>query len=39
MRLVRFLANGQVRFGVLEGDVVRELLRPYFEGVLLMDAR
>jgi len=36
MRLVRFLVHGDVRFGVLEGDRVRELLRPYFEGLAPM---
>jgi 2-keto-4-pentenoate hydratase/2-oxohepta-3-ene-1,7-dioic acid hydratase in catechol pathway len=36
MRLVRFLINDQLRYGVVEGDRVRELLRPYFEGVTPM---
>jgi 2-keto-4-pentenoate hydratase/2-oxohepta-3-ene-1,7-dioic acid hydratase in catechol pathway len=36
MRLVRFLVDDQVRWGVVEGDRVRELLRPYFEGVVPM---
>ncbi|MBM4019840.1 MAG: fumarylacetoacetate hydrolase family protein [Planctomycetes bacterium] len=36
MRLVRFLAGDRVRYGVLEGDTVRELLRPYFENVVPM---
>ena len=38
MRLVRFLVDGQVRYGVLEGDRVRELLRPFFEGLVPMNA-
>ena len=37
MRLVRFLVGGQVRYGVVEGDRVRELLRPYWEGVTPME--
>jgi len=36
MRLVRFLVHDAVRYGLLEGDRVRELLRPYFEGVTPM---
>jgi 2-keto-4-pentenoate hydratase/2-oxohepta-3-ene-1,7-dioic acid hydratase in catechol pathway len=36
MRLVRFLLNEQVRYGILEGDRVRELLRPYFENIVPM---
>jgi 2-keto-4-pentenoate hydratase/2-oxohepta-3-ene-1,7-dioic acid hydratase in catechol pathway len=36
MRLVRFLLNDQVRYGIVEGDRVRELLRPYFEGLMPM---
>ena len=37
MRLVRFLVHDQVRYGVLEGDRIRELLRPFFDGVVLMN--
>ena len=37
MRLVRFAVQDRVRYGVLEGDSVRELLRPYFEGVMPME--
>jgi 2-keto-4-pentenoate hydratase/2-oxohepta-3-ene-1,7-dioic acid hydratase in catechol pathway len=36
MRLVRFLVQEQVRYGVIEGDTVRELLRPFLEGVMPM---
>jgi len=36
MQLVRYLIGGQLRYGVIEGDRVRELLRPYFEGVTPM---
>jgi len=36
MRLVRFLTGDQVRYGRLEGDRVRELLRPYFENIVPM---
>jgi 2-keto-4-pentenoate hydratase/2-oxohepta-3-ene-1,7-dioic acid hydratase in catechol pathway len=36
MRLVRFLVHDDVRYGLLEGDRVRELLRPYFEGLTPM---
>jgi len=36
MRLVRFVFNDEIRYGILEGDRVRELLRPYFEGVTPM---
>ena len=36
MRLVRFLVCDQVRYGIVEGDRVRELLRPYFEGIAPM---
>jgi len=36
MKLVRFLADGCVRYGVVEGDRVRELLRPFWEGVTPM---
>jgi len=36
MRLVRFLVGDDVRYGVVEGDRVRQLLRPYFEGVMPM---
>jgi len=38
MRLVRFLVDNQVRYGILEGDAVRELLRPFFEGLTPMMA-
>ena len=38
MRLVRFLVENQVRYGVLEGDTVRELLRPFYEGLTPMTA-
>jgi 2-keto-4-pentenoate hydratase/2-oxohepta-3-ene-1,7-dioic acid hydratase in catechol pathway len=37
MRLVRFLTGDEVRYGALEGDRVRELLRPYFENVVPME--
>ena len=37
MKLVRFLENGLPRFAVLEGSRVRELMRPYFEGVVALD--
>jgi len=36
MRLVRFLVGDEVRYGVVEGDRVRQLLRPYFEGLMPM---
>ena len=36
MRLVRFLVDDQVRYGIVEGDRVRELLRPYYEGLAPM---
>ena len=36
MRLARFLVHGDVRYGIVEGDGVRELLRPYFEGLTPM---
>ncbi|MCX5653398.1 MAG: fumarylacetoacetate hydrolase family protein [Planctomycetota bacterium] len=36
MRLVRFLTGDRTRYGVLEGDLVRELLRPYLESVVPM---
>jgi len=36
MRLIRFLVHEQIRYGVLEGDRVRELLRPYFRGLTPM---
>jgi len=37
MRLVRFLIDGEVRYGLVEGDRVRELLRPFFEGITPME--
>ena len=37
MRLVRFLTGDEVRYGRLEGDRVRELLRPYFENIVPME--
>jgi 2-keto-4-pentenoate hydratase/2-oxohepta-3-ene-1,7-dioic acid hydratase in catechol pathway len=36
MKLARFVAGEQVRWGVVEGDRIRELLRPYFEGLVPM---
>jgi 2-keto-4-pentenoate hydratase/2-oxohepta-3-ene-1,7-dioic acid hydratase in catechol pathway len=36
MRLVRFEIKGQLRYGILEGDRVRETLRPYVEGIMPM---
>ena len=36
MRLVRFLTGDRTRYGVLEGDRVRELLRPYLESIVPM---
>ena len=36
MRLVRFIINDQLRYGILEGDRVRELLRPFLEGITPM---
>ncbi len=36
MRLVRFTIGEQVRYGIVEGDRVRELLRPYCEGITPM---
>jgi 2-keto-4-pentenoate hydratase/2-oxohepta-3-ene-1,7-dioic acid hydratase in catechol pathway len=36
MRLVRFAIGEQVRCGIVEGDRVRELLRPYCEGLTAM---
>ena len=36
MRLVRFAIGEQVRCGIVEGDRVRELLRPYYEGLTAM---
>jgi len=38
MRLVRFLVDGRIRYGIVEGDAVRELLRPFFEGLVPMGA-
>jgi 2-keto-4-pentenoate hydratase/2-oxohepta-3-ene-1,7-dioic acid hydratase in catechol pathway len=35
MRLVRFLLKDEVRWGVMEGETVRELLRPYTDGGLV----
>lgn len=36
MQLVRFLVEDQIRYGIVEGDRVRELLRPFFEGLAPM---
>jgi 2-keto-4-pentenoate hydratase/2-oxohepta-3-ene-1,7-dioic acid hydratase in catechol pathway len=36
MRLVRFIVQNQIRDGVVEGDRVRELLRPPVEGIAPM---
>jgi len=36
MRFVRFEVDGDVRYGMIEGDRVRELLRTFFEGVTPM---
>ncbi|MGB2755335.1 MAG: fumarylacetoacetate hydrolase family protein [Phycisphaerae bacterium] len=36
MRLVRFLVGSEVRYGIVEQDRVRELLRPYWEGLVPM---
>ena len=36
MRLVRFMTDDQTRYGILEGALVRELLRPYFENIVPM---
>ncbi len=36
MRLVRFLVGEQVRYGLVEGDRVQELLRPFWEGLAPM---
>lgn len=36
MRLVRFEVNEQVRYGIVEGEGVRELLRSYLEGIAPM---
>ena len=36
MRLVRYLAGGEVRYGIVEGDRVRELLEPYYVGLIPM---
>jgi 2-keto-4-pentenoate hydratase/2-oxohepta-3-ene-1,7-dioic acid hydratase in catechol pathway len=36
MRLVRFLVHDQVRYGLLEGDRIRETLRPHVDGVMPM---
>jgi 2-keto-4-pentenoate hydratase/2-oxohepta-3-ene-1,7-dioic acid hydratase in catechol pathway len=37
MRLVRFLVHGQLRYGILEGDHIRETLRPHVDGVMPME--
>ena len=37
MRLVRFLTGDQIRYGILEGDRIRELLRPYFDNIVPME--
>ena len=37
MRLVRFFIHDQVRYGILEGDRVRETLRPHVEGITPMN--
>jgi 2-keto-4-pentenoate hydratase/2-oxohepta-3-ene-1,7-dioic acid hydratase in catechol pathway len=36
MRFVRFQVDGGIRYGVVEGDEVRDLLRPFFEGATPM---
>jgi 2-keto-4-pentenoate hydratase/2-oxohepta-3-ene-1,7-dioic acid hydratase in catechol pathway len=36
MRLVRFLVNNQIRYGIVEGELVRELLRPPTDGITPM---
>jgi 2-keto-4-pentenoate hydratase/2-oxohepta-3-ene-1,7-dioic acid hydratase in catechol pathway len=36
MRLVRFLVGSEVRYGIVEHDRVRELLRPHWEGLTPM---
>jgi len=36
MRFVRFQIDGEVRYGTVEGDRVRELLRTFFEGTTPM---
>jgi 2-keto-4-pentenoate hydratase/2-oxohepta-3-ene-1,7-dioic acid hydratase in catechol pathway len=36
MRLVRFLVHDTVRYGILEGDRVREIFLPYVEGIVPM---
>ena len=36
MRLVRFLTGDRTRYGILEGDRIREILRPYFENIVPM---
>jgi len=38
MRLVRFLVDNRIRWGIVEGDEVRELLRPFYEGLTPMTA-
>ncbi len=37
MRLARFLIDDQVRYALVEGDRLRELLRPFFESVTPME--
>jgi 2-keto-4-pentenoate hydratase/2-oxohepta-3-ene-1,7-dioic acid hydratase in catechol pathway len=36
MRLVRFMIHDQIRYGILEGDRIRETLRPHVEGITPM---
>jgi 2-keto-4-pentenoate hydratase/2-oxohepta-3-ene-1,7-dioic acid hydratase in catechol pathway len=36
VRLVRFLVHDAVRYGILEGDRIRETLRPHVEGIMPM---
>jgi len=36
MRFVRYQVDGEVRYGLVEGDRVRELLRTFFDGVVPM---
>jgi len=36
MRLVRFLTGDRTRYGILEGECIREILRPYFENIVPM---
>jgi 2-keto-4-pentenoate hydratase/2-oxohepta-3-ene-1,7-dioic acid hydratase in catechol pathway len=36
MRLVRFMIHDQIRHGILEGDRIRETLRPHVDGITPM---